>query len=197
MNWINTHWIELVGALAGFIYIFFEIKANSWMWPIGLLTSVFYIIVFYESKFYADMSLQFYYVGISIVGWYLWIKKSKNKSKSELKISRISTFLKWKLIMIFLLFWVVIYIILKYLTDSPVPIGDAFTTALSFVATWMLARKIIEHWWLWIIINLVSAILYWIKGLYPTTGLYLIYGTLSIVGYIEWKRIAIKEANQK
>lgn len=185
MNWIIQNWIEIVGALAGFVYIFFEIKASKWMWPIGLLTSVFYVVVFYDSKFYADMSLQFYYIVISIIGWYWWVSGANNGK--ELEISRVSLNLIVKLLLASILIFVLISYILVNYTDSSLPYWDALTTALSIVATWMLARKIIEQWLLWILIDLVSMALYIYKGLYPTSILFLIYSILAIVGYVKWK----------
>ncbi len=186
MNWIIQNWIEIVGALAGFIYVFFEIKAHRWMWPIGLLTSAFYIVVFFDSKFYADMSLQFYYIVISIIGWYWWIKGGAKGE--ELPISRISKQLISKLALASLIIFGIISYILINFTDSPLPYWDSITTSLSIVATWMLARKIIEQWLLWIFIDLVSMILYIYKGLYPTSVLFLIYSILAIIGYLQWSK---------
>ena len=84
-----------------------------------------------------------------------------------------------------LLFYLIALVLRDY-TDSPVPYGDAFTTALSITATWMLARKIIEHWWIWVVVNSVSLGLYIYKGLYPTSGLFFFYAHMSVVGYYQW-----------
>ncbi|MDR3132754.1 MAG: nicotinamide riboside transporter PnuC, partial [Prevotellaceae bacterium] len=78
--------------------------------------------------------------------------------------------------------------VLKNYTDSPVPFGDALTTALSIVATWMLAHKIIEQWWMWLFINVVSAMLYTWRGLYPTAFLFCCYAVASVIGYYSWKK---------
>ena len=94
-------------------------------------------------------------------------------------------------ILFFLLFiasWVGIYFVLDRYTDSTVPLGDSFTTALAIVATWMLTQKIIEQWFLWIIANVVSIGLYIYKGLYPTVILYAVYAVMAVYGYVEWKR---------
>ena len=187
MNWIIENWIEIVGALIGFIYIFFEIKVNKWMWPIGILTSIFYIIIFFNSKFYADMSLQFYYIVISIIGWYWW-NKEQNLNK-ELKIRKLNKTLLLQLILSSTIVFIFLSYILVNYTDSPLPYWDSLTTALSIIATWMLARKIIEQWILWIIIDLISMLLYLYKGLYPTSILFLIYSGLAIIGYLQWKKL--------
>ncbi len=189
VDWITEHWLEVFGALSGFIYIFFEIKANKWMWPIGLVTSLVYVFVFFNAKFYADMSLQFYYIFISIYGWYWWLKGEQNTDNKEYQILNVSLKKSLALSLFFLLSFALIYYVLVNYTDSPLPFGDTLTTALSIVATWMLARKIIEHWFLWIVINLIAMGLYIYKGLYPTSVLYLVYAIFAVIGYFEWRKI--------
>ena len=96
-----------------------------------------------------------------------------------------------QLLLLFLTFalsWAGIYFVLVRFTDSTVPLGDSFTTALAIVATWMLTQKIIEQWFLWIIANVVSIGLYIYKGLYPTVILYVVYAGMAVYGYMEWKR---------
>ncbi len=84
-------------------------------------------------------------------------------------------------------------VILDKFTDSPIPYWDAFTTAVSFTATWMLARKILEHWILWILVDAVSMGLYLYRGLYPTLVLFTIYTTMAAIGYFEWKKTYTRE----
>ncbi len=186
-EWVAKNWVEIIGALTGLAYLYFEIKQKIFLWPLGIITSVFYIIIFYTSKFYADMSLQFYYVFISIYGWYNWSKGTENKN-SSLPVINLSKKLGIILFFVHLGILYLIYYILKHYTDSPVPFWDALTTSLSIVATWMLSKKIIELWYIWIFVNFVSMILYIYKGLYPTTVLFLFYGLLSYKGYLEWKK---------
>ena len=92
------------------------------------------------------------------------------------------------LAIVFILLYFMIWLILSRLTDSPVPEWDSFITSLSIIATWMLARKIYEHWFLWIIVNFVSVFLFISRGLYPTVILYLIYGIMSFAGLAAWKK---------
>jgi len=189
INWLSLHWVEIVGAILGAIYVFLSVRQNILTWFIGLLTSILYIYVFFDARFYADMALQFYYVWISIYGWIIWSKsKATNLGKMALPVSSTSKNLFFFLLMVSLLLWVIIWFILKQYTDSPVPVGDSFTTALSIVATWMLARKKIEHWLVWIIVDVVSLLLYIYKGLYPTTILFSIYSIAAVWGYFEWRK---------
>ncbi|MEA3461376.1 MAG: nicotinamide riboside transporter PnuC [Bacteroidota bacterium] len=181
-------WIEIFGVVTGILYVILEVKQNRLLWPLGIITSAAYVYIFFAGKFYADMGLQLYYVLISIYGWYYWSRGGLKDNKKELPVIRIN---RQQLILLFLTFafaWVGIYFILDRYTDSTVPLGDSFTTALAIVATWMLTRKIIEQWFLWIIANVVSIALYIYKGLYPTVILYAVYAGMAVYGYLEWKR---------
>lgn len=136
------------------------------------------------------MGLQVYYVVISIYGWMLWNRKSElSGEKSNLNISHISIIQTLWLIVVFIILSGVIHWILKKHTDSDVPFWDAITTAGGFVATWMLARKYIEHWLFWVLLNTISIGLYIYKGLYPTTILFAIYTIMALVGYRTWRKL--------
>lgn len=196
-EWLIRHWVEISGTVLGIAYVFLSIKQNILTWLFGLLTSVLYIYVFFVSKFYADMALQIYYVWVSIYGWYLWTKGKETKhGQSTLPVSRLSRKLTFLLVSISIVLWIGIFFILKNYTDSPIPIGDAFTTALSIVATWMLARKIIEHWLIWVVVDFVSLLLYIYKGLYPTSIMFVVYTIAAIWGYTEWKKDLVKAQNE-
>ena len=189
MNWIINNWLELFGVASGLLFLYLEIKEKLWLWPVGLITSAVYIIVFFKSGFYADMALQGYYVVISIYGWWHWISgRTNNSDKHKLPITRLKKQLAIILSAVTLALWFAMWLILSKFTDSQVPIGDSFTTALSIVATWMLARKILEQWWVWGVVNAISLSLYLYKGLYPTAVLFVFYTAMVVVGYIEWKK---------
>ncbi|PID92245.1 MAG: nicotinamide mononucleotide transporter [Bacteroidetes bacterium] len=181
-------WIEIFGAITGLLYVTLEVRQNRWLWPLGFLSSAVYIYVFFVGKFYADAGLQVYYVVISIYGWYCWSRHPKQEGKKELPVRRIKGTEGTVLALLFLLLWFLIYYILDHFTDSLIPLGDAFTTALAIVATWMLTRKIIEQWLLWIVANTVALALYIYKGLYPTALLYFVYTVMAVVGLYSWRR---------
>jgi nicotinamide mononucleotide transporter len=199
-RWLSDNYIEVFGAVTGILYVFLEIRQNIWLWPVGIATSAVYIIVFFTNKFYADMSLQGYYLVISIMGWYWWVKgagqraegNSKNEGGSEekekLRVSRLNAKTGIILTLVFAALYTLMWLVLDRLTDSPVPGWDGFITSLSIIATWMLARKIYEHWYLWIVVNAVSVALFVSRGLYPTVILYLIYFAMSFAGLRAWKR---------
>lgn len=190
-TWVWQNIIELTGALLGLLYIFFSIRQHILTWPTGLFTSLLYTVVFFQSGFYADMGLQVYYVAISIYGWYYWLKGGKHKTPDDSNRVPVKK-TPAKIIMLSLVVTVFIYVlilaILLNFTDSTVPYMDSLTTALSITATWMLAKKYIEHWLIWIFVDLFSAGLYVYKGLWPTAILFIIYTAMAVIGYIEWKK---------
>jgi nicotinamide mononucleotide transporter len=110
------------------------------------------------------------------------------EEKEELQVTRLTLKTGILLSIAFVLLYCAMWFILTRLTDSPVPVRDAFITSLSIIATWMLARKIYEHWYLWIVVNFVSAVLFMTRGLYPTVILYIVYGVMSFGGLIAWKK---------
>jgi nicotinamide mononucleotide transporter len=185
--WITEHWVEILGVIFSLLYLLFSIRQNILLWPMGILSAILYIVVFYQSKFYADMGLNAYYFVISIYGWWLWRKRT-GEGEAALPVSRIRLSQGFILTLITVAVFAGIGLILDRFTDSPVPYWDAFTTALSFTATWMLARKIIEHWILWVIVDTVSMALYLYRGLYPTLVLFAIYTVMAVVGYIQWRK---------
>lgn len=186
-TYLQANWIELLGSVLSIIYLYLSIKQKASLWIFGFLCSALYVVVFFQSKFYADMSLQFYYLGVSVFGWISW-KAGKPENRKELPVKRTTPLSGVIILLIALILYFVYYFILTGYTDSPLPKADSFTTALSIVATWMLARKMIEHWWLWIIVDSVSAGLYFYKALYPTAILFVIYTIMAIIGYRQWKK---------
>jgi len=191
LNWLYDNYIELTGAILGFIYLYYSIKQKIWLWHFGILTSAFYIYVFFYSKFYADMALQVYYLIISFYGLYIWKYKINSNPKKEFCVSATPLKTALFLVSITIIQFVIIALILKYYTDSPLPYWDSFTTAASITATYMLTRKYIEQWLIWIIVDAVSLCLYFYKNLFPTSVLFLVYTVLAIYGYFEWKKTMI------
>jgi len=213
-HWLSNNYIEVFGAVTGIIFVFLEIRQTIWLWLVGIITSAVYIWVFFTSKIYADMSLQVYYLVISCLGWYWWAKGTGRQPSLKLRLAKQGTgqkeegvkgmVVKWEkeelevtrlklrtgviLAFIFILLYITMWLVLSRLTDSPVPVRDSFITSLSIIATWMLARKIYEHWYLWIVVNFVSAVLFITRGLYPTVILYVVYGIMSFAGLVEWKK---------
>lgn len=187
-NWLADNYIEILGVATSLVYLYFSIRQIIWLWPFGILSSAFFIYIFYRTGFYADMSLQVYYLLVSIYGWYHWIYGARERKVEKLPVTRIRWQTAIVLICVFVILWLGIAYVLINFTDSDVPWGDAFTTAGSIVATWMLARKILEHWLLWIVVDAVATALYLYKNMYPTVFLYLVFTVIAVVGYFQWKK---------
>jgi len=195
ISYIIDNYVEILGAVFGFVYLYFSIKQKVWLWPVGIITSVFYIYVFFVSKFYADMCLQFYYVAVSIYGWYFWVF---GKKKQETELQTTKTDLREIIILTVatIVLFIIISAILYNFTDSPVPIWDGFTTAASIIATWMLAKKKLENWLVWIVVDFLSISLFLYKELYVTSILFVAYTVLAFVGYFKWKKDFNAKINQ-
>ena len=181
------YWFEIVGAILSLIYLYLSIKQKASLWIFGFIASAMYIVVFYQSKFYADMSLQFYYLVISIYGWIYW-KENEYKPENE---KHITTTPKrtWMFLVLFgVLIYLIYYIILDKFTDSTIPKSDSLVGMLSVIGTWMLAKKYIENWLIWIIADGIACGLFFYKELYVTAFLFVIYTAMAVVGYRKWKQ---------
>ncbi|MCF8217569.1 MAG: nicotinamide riboside transporter PnuC [Bacteroidales bacterium] len=189
IEYITGNYIELLAMALGLVSIVLQIKQNLWLWPVNIVMVSLYIIVYIDARLYADMSLQVYYLIMSVYGWFYWLYGRKNrKDQKQVPVTRTRKKV-WPFLILatIALFVIISYILVNY-TDSDVPYLDAFTTSLSFVATWMLARKLIENWIIWIVVDAVSVGLYIFKGLFPTTVLFLVLTILAFKGYHEWKK---------
>jgi nicotinamide mononucleotide transporter len=191
INWITSNWLELFGVVSTIVYLVLSIRQSIWLWPLGALSSAIYIAVYFANKFYADMGLQTYYLIISIYGFVTWLAH-KNREGRELAVSR-TTARQWLVLgIITAAIWGALYAILTLFTDSPVPVGDSFTTALAITATWMLTRKMIEQWLVFIVADAVSVALYFTRSMPLTAFLYIIYTTMAVVGYLKWRKELIQ-----
>lgn len=195
--------LEYFGVLTGLLYLLLEIRQHRAMWVVGFLTSLVYVFVFFFSKIYADMGLNIYYVAISIYGFWQWSRQNKKRlaavipdqaprPNEKILYRNLTLPLFTGILFAIAAIYALLYYLLHDFTDSPIPAGDAFTTAVGIVATWMLARRIIEHWIFWIIVNCVSVYLFYLRGLYPTMFLYICYALLAAVGLYTWKKKGIK-----
>ena len=198
-EFIRVYGLEILGTLASIVYLYYSIKEKVWCWPWGIFASAVSILIFFTARLYADMGLQFYYLFISAYGWYYWLYGKSKQGDDHIVISRTEN-LQW---LYLLLAGVGLYImilgVLLYvpgwlqIARSSMPYLDALTTAASIVATWMLARKLIEHWLIWIVVDALSMGMYLYKELYFYAFLFVVYTTGAILGYIEWrKKISLK-----
>lgn len=195
--YLIANWVEITGAIISLIYLSLSIREKAGLWIFGFLSSLLYIWVFFHSKLYAEISLQLYYLVISVYGWIHWRKKSESTPDTSSKPLTVTRITEKRQIFYYAIgaigVYMVYFLVLNYLTDSPVPGYDSVVGSLSVIATWMLAKKKIENWLVWIVVDGFAAWLYFYKGLYPTAILFVIYTCMAVVGYYQWKKKMEKE----
>jgi nicotinamide mononucleotide transporter len=179
--------IEVLGFVTGVGCVWLAARENVWNWPIAIVNAASYIIVFFGAKLYADAGLQFVYVAISVYGWWSWLHGGRDHS--ELPVSRVRSGSLPLLALVTVASTAAIMFLLRRFTDSTVPFWDALTTAMSLTAQYMLARKIIENWWLWMAADVLYVALYIYKALYLTAVLYAIFFVLCVVGLLRWHKL--------
>lgn len=186
-------YLELIGVVVGLLYLYWEYKASIYLWGAAIVMPAIYIFVYLDAGFYADMGINIYYLVASLYGLAFWFKR--DKEQKPLKITRTPRRFFLPIAAVSALLWVAIWFILDRFTDSNVALGDSFTTALSVVGLWMLTRKYVEQWILWIAVDVVCAVLYFRKGLDPTAYLYALYTVIAIFGYFKWLKMSRTDAN--
>ncbi len=191
---LTDHWLDLLTTILGLAYILLEYRASIWLWAVGFLMQSLGIILYYQKGLYADCGMEFYYLTMTVYGYFHWVRKarqSKKEKKEERRYDAITHFprrlaLLWTVIT--LAIWGTLYWFLVTFTDSKVPLADSFTTALSFVGIWALARKYLEQWLIWIVVDVVTTVLYFYKDIPFKASLYTLYVVIAIIGYLKWKR---------
>ena len=178
-----TEWLIFSTAL---LYVILAAIENVWCWLFGIISSALSIYLCFTGKLFLESGLQVFYVIIGIYGWYQWLYGSKEKS--ELRIISFSFLKTLYLVLIGCLLWVPFGFVAHRYSAQVMPYLDAFITAFSIVATWMTAKKIIENWLFWIIIDALAILLYAYRGFYLIALLYIIYTILAFVGYIQWRK---------
>ena len=177
--------IEIVAAVFGVVSVFLSVKQNIWSWPTAIVNVGLYIFVFFESKLYGDTGLQVVYVILNAYGWYHWLYGGKNRT--ELPVSRTSARLGVFLIALGAAGTALLGTILARKTDAALPYIDSLTTSTSLIAQWMMTRKLLENWIIWVAVDVIYIGMYIFKHLYPTAGLYLVCLVLSAMGYFQWR----------
>lgn len=186
--------IEAFGLIVGLMYLYWEYHADPKMWFANIIMPTVSFWVYYRAGLYADFTMNIYYFIIAIYGYIVWTRqRHKGQKEPGIKkgapISHITTRNAVICIVVFnIIYTAIAYWLVKF-TDSTVPYLDAFTTALSIVAMWMLARKYIEQWWAWIAVDAVTSGLCIYKDRPFYAVLYCIYTIIAIFGYAKWKRI--------
>jgi nicotinamide mononucleotide transporter len=184
---INNNLVEIIGAILAFIYLILEIKRKWFFWIVGIISSTFYVYIFFKAGLFAEMGLNFYYILMSFYGLYCW-KFALKSDNENLGFNHITTRALYILLVLFVVLFGSVLIILNQFDSAQVPVPDALIAVLSIIATWMAAKKIVECWYIWIFVNFFATCLYVHQKLYPTAVLFIVYSILSFVGLIEWRK---------
>lgn len=186
--------LEISGFLIGLLYLWWEYHADPKMWFANIAMPTVSFWVYYRAGLYADFAMNCYYFVMAIYGYMVWTMGLRKHGAAAKAITGIG----WRRLLVMAPVFALIYAALTYWlvewTDSTVPYWDAFTTAMSIVATWMLARKYLEQWLAWIAVDAVCVGLYWYKDRPFYALLYLLYTVIAVFGYMKWRRMMKAQA---
>jgi nicotinamide mononucleotide transporter len=182
-----TTWLECVAFALALAMVGCNIREIHWGWPLAAISSALYFALFWRSKLYGDAALQVFFAVVAMWGWFQWLRGRRGDG-SALTVSRLTRRGLLGAVATCALLWPATGLFLKHFTDTDVPWWDAFPTATSVVGQFLLGRKFIENWAVWIVVNVVSVGLFAYKGLWLTTVLYAVFIALSVVGWRAWRR---------
>lgn len=184
--------LEILGFCVGLLYLWWEYQANPKVWLASVVMPGISMWVYYSKGLYADFGINIYYLLIAVYGFVAWtrgIPSARDKKKKPRAITHTPMWAWSVAASASFLLWGGIWWVLVSFTDSTVPVADAFTTALSIVGLWMLARKYAEQWLVWLVVDIVCCGLYLYKGLTFYCILYGLYTVIAVLGYRKWLRL--------
>ena len=185
--------VELAGFVLSLAMVYCNIKEIHWGWPLAIASSALYGVVFWNSQLYGEASLQVMFILAAGWGWQQWLRGTQASSTEptpshQLRISTLSSLERKQVAIVTLLLWPVLVYFLDNHTDSDVALWDGLVTALSLLGQYLLAKKKIENWWVWLVVNCITVGLMALKSLWLTAGLYVIFAILSYVGVKAWRK---------
>ena len=189
MDFLSEYWLDILTTVLGLIYIWLEYRASIALWFVGVIMPALDIWLYWSHGLYGDAGMAVYYTLAAVYGFYIWKFKKTRKLKQSLPIIHLPRRQYLSATLFFLFAWGATYYILVTWTNSTVPLLDSFTNALSFVGMWALARKYLEQWFFWIVVDAVCCFLYIQKGIPFKAGLYGLYVAIAIAGYYKWKQM--------
>jgi len=182
----QTTWLEFIAVITGIASVLYSRKENILVYPVGMISTGIFVMIYITHGLYADASVNFYYTVMSIIGWIMWARKKEGKSVLSITSSSGSDWVKS--IAFFLVCWVALYFLLSRYTDSVVPIADSFTSAAAYTGMWLMNKKKLENWTWWIITDLASVPLNFYKHLVFTSFQYVVFLIIALMGYITWRK---------
>ena len=186
-EFLSAHWLDIVTTVLGLAYILLEYKASIWMWAVGFLMQALGIVLYYQKGLYADCGMEFYYLSMTVYGYWRWVHGSASKEVLPIRRFPRRLILPWTALICTV--WALIYWLLVTFTNSNVPLADSFTTALSIIGIWALAHKYLEQWFIWIAVDVVTCVLYYYKDIPFKASLYALYVVIAVFGFIKWRKM--------
>lgn len=190
MVFLSSQWLDILTTILGLIYIWLEYRAHIALWVIGVIMPALDIVLYWQHGLYGDAGMACYYTFAALYGFYVWKFVKTRKKKEPLPIIFMPRRQYLPTIVFFFVAWAAVYYVLITWTDSTVPLLDSFTNALSFVGLWALARKYVEQWVFWMVVDGVCTFLYIKKGIPFKAMLYGLYVVIAIAGYLKWRSVA-------
>lgn len=185
LNILEGRLLEGVAVLTGILCVWLNVRQNIWTWPVAIISSLLFAVVFFEDHLYTTMLLQGLFIGISIYGWRTWL--TGGPEGGTLLVTRLRPVVGLILLALTVTGTAGFTLLLKYIIGSPYPLTEGLTTTLSVIASWMAARKILESWLVWIVTDAIYVGLFIATELYLTLLLYVLYLGLATTGYITWR----------
>jgi nicotinamide mononucleotide transporter len=191
---VQTTWIEAIAVISGIVSVWYSRKENILVFPTGLLNTTIYIYLSLKGHLLGEASVNLYYTIMSLYGWYLWTRKNQTNQELILHITNSNTKERIQQFLFFAGVYTTIYFALVYLKQSfapeAIPWADALASASAYTAMWLMAKKKVESWFWWVVTNIASIPLYFIKGYTFTSVQFIVLLILAIAGWLEWSRKA-------
>ena len=184
-------WLEIVAFVMAIVMVLLNMRVNPLAWPLAIASSLLYLMLFWHSRLYGEAGLQIVFAAGGFWGWWQWLRGTQDDGR-PLAVRDLGARGRWSAALAFAVAWPALALLLDNATDSDVPWWDAFPTAGSLLGQWLLGRKYIENWPVWLIVNIASVALFSIKGLWLTVLLYTIFIGMSFAGWRAWRRIAAR-----
>jgi nicotinamide mononucleotide transporter len=180
-------WLETAGVITALIFTILAAYEKKACWPFGFISSLIYVYLCVEIKLYQDAIINIYYVVMAIYGWWNWSKPISDQNE-KIPVSSLKKNERIQYILIGITFTGISGSLFYFYTDASFPFADAFTTVFAFLATWLQARKKIENWIVFFLVDAVSAVLYFQKSLYLTSLLFVLYTLLCAFAWNRWNQ---------
>ena len=182
-------WLEIAAFWISLAMVFANFRVHPVAWPLAIVSSLMYALLFAASRLYGEASLQIVFVLVSFWGWWQWLRGTGDDG-ARLQVHRLTSRQRWATLAATLAAWPVLALLLGRGTDSDVPWLDALPTVGSLAGQFLLGRKLLENWPVWLAVNVASVGLFLYKGLWLTVVLYALFAALSVIGWRQWAKMA-------